>query len=98
VEKIQKPYFASQTVMRPFGLERRHPGRPPKVAPLRAAAAAVDVDNDVARDRVKPLGGLHPLKPLIREWLLELKVMGRSREPSSGMSRSWTGTSAPMAS
>ena len=30
------------------------------------------------KDRVRPLGGLHPLKPLIREWLLELNVMGRS--------------------
>ena len=78
MEKIQKPFFVSQTVMPPFGLERRHPGRPPKVAPSPAATAAVAIDGDVARDRVRPLGGLHPLKPLIREWLLELKVMGRS--------------------
>jgi hypothetical protein len=81
VEKTQKPYWFSQTVMPPFGLERGHPGRPPKVAPLPAATTALDrsaVDGDVARDRVRPFGGLHPLKPLIREWLLELKVMGRS--------------------
>ena len=78
MEKIQKPYFVSQTVMPPFGRERRHPGRPPKVAPSPAATAGVTIDGDVARDRVRPLGGLHPLKPLIREWLLELKVMGRS--------------------
>jgi integrase len=78
VEKIQKPYFISQTVMPPYGLDRRHPGRPPKVAPSPAATAAGTFDDDVARDRVRPLGGLHPLKPLIREWLLELKVMGRS--------------------
>jgi site-specific recombinase XerD len=81
VEKTPKPYWFSQTVMPALGLERRHPGRPPKVAPLLAATTALDraaVDADVARDRVRPLGGLHPLKPLIREWLLELKVMGRS--------------------
>ena len=81
MEKIQKPYFVSQTVMSPFGAERRHPGRPPKVAPLPAATAALgrdDIDSEAGRDRVKPLHGLHPLKPLIREWLLELKVMGRS--------------------
>jgi hypothetical protein len=81
VENIQKPYFVSQTVMPPFGAERRHPGRPPKVAPLPVATTAFDgvaADGDVARDRVRPFGGLHPLKPLIREWLLELKVMGRS--------------------
>jgi hypothetical protein len=53
VEKIQKPYFISQTVMPPFGAERRHPGRPPKLAPLPAATAAVAVDSDVARDRVR---------------------------------------------
>jgi Phage integrase, N-terminal SAM-like domain len=81
VEKTPKPYWFSQAVMPPLGLERRHPGRPPKVAPLPAGASAFArdaVDSDPVRDRVKPLQGLHPLKPLIREWLLELKVMGRS--------------------
>jgi len=29
--------------------------------------------------RVQPLRGLHPVRALLREWLLELKVMGRSQ-------------------
>ena len=40
------------------------------------AAAAPVVEVGV---RVQPLRGLHPVRALLREWLLELKVMGRSQ-------------------
>jgi len=67
--------------MPPPAVLRRGPGRPPKVAPMRigaaeaAAAAAAAVELGA---RVQPLRGLHPVRALLREWLLELKVMGRS--------------------
>ena len=56
---------------------KRGPGRPPKVAllPVGGAAAPAPV---VVGVRVQPLRGLHPVRALLREWLLELKVMGRS--------------------
>ncbi len=78
MENIQKPLWKSQTVNSPLGGLRRSPGRPPKVAPLRlgGAAAAPPVAVGV---RVQPLRGLHPVRALLREWLLELKVMGRSQ-------------------
>jgi integrase/recombinase XerC/integrase/recombinase XerD len=81
VENFQKPYWFSQTVMPPAAGEKRRAGRPPKVAPLpvaRPASSPAAADGDVVADRVQPLRGLHPLKALLREWLLELKVMGRS--------------------
>jgi len=56
---------------------KRGPGRPPKVAPLPVAGAAARGPVEVAV-RVQPLRGLHPVRALLREWLLELKVMGRS--------------------
>ena len=78
MENFQKPYWSSQTVMPPLAGEKRHPGRPPKVAPLPVATPQETGDGEVVTDRVQPLRGLHPLKALLREWLLELKVMGRS--------------------
>jgi site-specific recombinase XerD len=56
---------------------RRGPGRPPKVAPMRVTGAAAPALVEVGV-RVQPLHGLHPVRALLREWLLELKVMGRS--------------------
>jgi len=56
---------------------RRSPGRPPKVAPLRVGGAAMPARVEVGV-RVQPLRGLHPVRALLREWLLELKVIGRS--------------------
>ncbi len=57
---------------------RRSPGRPPKVAPVRADSAVAS-PSDSAGVRVQPHRGLHPVRALLREWLLELKVMGRSQ-------------------
>ena len=56
---------------------KRGPGRPPKVAPFPVAGAAARAPVE-AGVRVQPLRGLHPVRALLREWLLELKVMGRS--------------------
>ena len=78
MENIQKPLWKSQTVNSPLGGFKRSPGRPPKVAPLRAAGAATAAPVEVGV-RVQPLRGLHPVRALRREWLLELKVMGRSQ-------------------
>src|SRR4029077_3295718 len=72
-----KPLWHSQTVMPSPAVLRRGPGRPPKVAPLRIDGGAVPAPVEVGA-RVQPLGGLHPVRALRREWLLELKVMGRS--------------------
>ncbi len=77
MESIQKPSWKSQTVNGPLAGFRRSPGRPPKVAPSRVDGAAAPARLDVGV-RVKPLRGLHPVRALLREWLLELKVMGRS--------------------
>jgi site-specific recombinase XerD len=78
VENIQKPLWKSQTINSPMAGFRRSPGRPPKVAPLRVGAAAGPAPIQVGV-RVQPLRGLHPGRALLREWLLELKVMGRSQ-------------------
>lgn len=78
MENIQKPLWKSQTIYGSLSGVRRSPGRPPKVAPARVGGttAAGPVDVGV---RVQPLRGLHPVRALLREWLLELKVMGRSQ-------------------
>lgn len=78
MENIQKPLWKTQTIYGSSARVRRSPGRPPKVAPARVggAAAAAPVGAGV---RVQPLRGLHPVRALLREWLLELKVMGRSQ-------------------
>ncbi len=78
MENIQKPLWHSQTVMPPPVVLRRGPGRPPKVAPMRIGAAAAAAAAVEMGARVQPLRGLHPVRALLREWLLELKVMGRS--------------------
>src|SRR6266542_4697168 len=78
MENIQKPLWKTHTVNSPPGRFRRSPGRPPKVAPLRAAGAAALAGPVAVGVRVQPLRGLHPVRALLREWLLELKVMGRS--------------------
>jgi hypothetical protein len=77
VENIQTPLWKSQTIKGPLAGFRRSPGRPPKVAPLRVGGAAVPAPVEVGV-RVQPLRGLHPVRALLWEWLLELKVMGRS--------------------
>lgn len=77
MENIQEPLWHSQTVMPPPAVLKRGPGRPPKVAPLPVAGAAARAPVEVGV-RVQPLRGLHPVRALLREWLLELKVMGRS--------------------
>jgi integrase len=79
VENLQKPLWKTQTVNSPLGGFRRSPGRPPKVAPFRGAGAAAPAAPVAVGVRVQPLRGLHPVRALLREWLLELKVMGRSQ-------------------
>jgi hypothetical protein len=84
VEKIQKPYFVSQTVMPLLALSGAIPGTRPRwrhCPPRLPRARPRGGRRRRGKVRVRPLGGLHPLKPLIREWLLELKVMGRSPRP-----------------
>src|SRR6266545_2770185 len=78
MENLQKPLWKTQTVNSPLGGFRRSPGRPPKVAPLRVGGAIGPAPVEVGV-RVQPLRGLHPVRALLREWLLELKVMGRSQ-------------------
>ena len=78
MENIQKPLWKSQTIYGSSAALPRSPGRPPKVAPLGASGAAAATAVEVG-DRVQPLRGLHPVRALLREWLLELKVMGRSQ-------------------
>ena len=77
MENIQKPLWKSQTINGPLAGFKRSPGRPPKVAPLGVGGAFVPAPVEVGV-RVQPLRGLHPVRALLREWLLELKVMGRS--------------------
>jgi hypothetical protein len=57
---------------------KRGPGRPAKVAPVPVAGAVGRAPVEVGV-RVQPLRGLHPVRALLRKWLLELKVMGRSQ-------------------
>lgn len=78
MENIQKPLWKTQTIYGSMAGLRRSPGRPPKVAPMRVTGATGASKSEVGA-RVQPLRGLHPVRALLREWLLELKVMGRSQ-------------------
>jgi integrase/recombinase XerD len=83
VERSAKPFHFSQTVIpaaEPARTPRGLPGRPLKRLPgARPTDDAPEVleeprsqsPSEVARDQ-------HPFEPLVREWLLELRVMGRS--------------------
>ena len=93
MENVQKPLWKSQTVNSPLAGFRRSNGRPPKVAPARVAGAAAPAPVEVGA-RVQPLRGLHPMRALLREWLLEVKVMGRSPRTVDWYQQKMTGTAA----
>ena len=77
LEKSPKPYCFSETVL-PAPGPRGRPGRPPLVRRPEPGPELSEPDAGAVETSAAPLRSTFALDALFREWLLELKVMGRS--------------------